>query len=315
MNRSEITLKTMLSAIRHYWKICVITTVIFAIVGAAAGAWYAPKAEVSAQGDAQDLMPISYSDTVRDEYYYARCAKLLDNAYSAIDGYLEALKKEQGLAADSSDILSLYEQSKQLQTADFLPIQEALDSDVLYVLPDCIPQALTKCRENLVRLSHMDLASEIDHGIFCKNLMDAFIEQLENAPEKVAANAKTMDEMLTKAADHINALQIEINRIAEEIAIQKNVHIRLDENLSTYTSISDFNQLKIDAKRNAANKDAEKDETESVSVLVLHTYRAAGGREAFAAILLTTTLVGVCCGAFWSISKETAASKKEKGNV
>lgn len=314
MNRTEITLKTILSAIKHYWKICVITTVIFAIVGAMTGAWYAPKAETTAQGDAQDLVPISYSDIVRDEYYYARCAKLLDNAYSALDGYLEALKKMKGLAADSS-ILSLYEYSKQLQIADFLPIQGALASDDLYVLPECIPQALTKCKGNLVRLSHMSIVSQINYGFFYRNMMDVFIEQLENEPEKITANAKTMDEMLAKAADHINALQTEIDRIAEEIAIQKNIHIRIDENLSEYTSISDYNQFKIDAKRNTADDDAEKGEIKPVSVLVLHTYRAAGGREAFAAILLTTTLVGVCCGAFWSVCKETAVSQKEKGDA
>lgn len=305
MNRTDITFSTIRSAAKHYWKKSFVIVLICAVLGAGFGAWYAPKSAVSEPGCAQALTSVSFTDILRDEYYYARCAKRLNNEYTTMESYLETLKKEVGQSEKSDSILALYERLEEMKATDFTPIKESLSSSTLYILPDSTSAALTKCPKKIDAANYSSSDSYLMLLSYKKKL-NTFIEQLENQPEEIAANAKSMDDMLTKAAEDINSMQPEINQIAEQVALQNNVNIRLDINMGAYTDFTSFNQFQFIDK--AEQEETNETEEKATSVVTLHISRTTSANEAFWATVITLTLFGICGSMFWAVCKETASA-------
>ena len=309
MNRTDITFATIRAAARHYWKKCTVIVLICAILGAGFGAWYAPRSVVAAKGTAQSLTPVTFSDVLQDEYYYARCAKKLDNEYAIMEDYLETLKNEIGQSGNSHEILVLYEQLEEIKTTDFTPIKDNLASSTMYVLLDCAPKALAKCQKILAELNYSNFSFCSITMIPFRTRLNAYVDQLENHTDELSVNAQAMDDLLAKAVEDVDSVQLEINRVAEQVALQNNVNISIDINMSAYTDFSQFSQLQFTDPEDPANKSAA---TSSVaSVVTMHTSRTTSANEAFWAIVITMALFGACGSVFWAICKETAGGRKK----
>lgn len=310
MNRTDITFATIRAAARHYWKKCIAIVLICTVLGAGFGAWYAPKSAVTAQGSAQSLTPVTFNDIPRDEYYYARCAKKLNNEYTIMESYLETLKKEMGQPDDSnSKIVTLYEQLEELKTTDFIPIKDNFASSTLYVLPDCVQLALTKCQKELDKLNYSNLNSDLMTVSSYRMKLNIFIDRLENHTDELSVSAQAMDDLLAKAAEDINSMQSEINRVAEQVALQNNVNISINIDMSNYTDFSRFSQFQLTDQEDMANEAAA---TSSVaSVATTHISRTTSANEAFWAIVITMALFGACGSVFWAICKEAAGGRKK----
>ena len=139
--------------------------------------------------------------------------------------------------------------------------------------------------------------------------LNADVDQLENHTDELAVNAQAMDDLLAKAVEDVDSVQLEINRVAEQVALQNNVNISIDINMSAYTDFSQFSQLQFTDLEDPANKSAA---TSSVaSVVTMHTSRATSANEAFWAIVITMALFGACGSVFWAICKETAGGRKK----
>lgn len=309
MNRTDITFATIRSAARHYWRKCAAIVLICAILGAGLGAWYAPKSAVTGQGAAQLLTPVTFSDILQDEYYYARCAKKLDNEYAIMENYLEVLKNETGQSDSNREILALYEQLEEIKTTDFIPIKDNLASSTIYVLPDRVPQALTKCQKERDEAIYSNIGSYATTMSFFRLKLNAFIDQLENHTDELSVSAKAMDDLLAKAAENINSIQTEINRVAEQVALQNNVNIWIDIDMNAYTDFSQFGQFQITEQEDLTNETTTK--VSVASVVIMHISRTTSTNEAFWAIVITMALFGACGSVFWAICKETAGGRKK----
>lgn len=309
MNRTDITFATIRAAARHYWKKCIMIVLICTVLGAGFGAWYAPKSAVTGQGTAQLLEPVTFSDILQDEYYYARCAKKLDNEYVIMENYLETLKSEGGQSDSSHEILALYEQLEGIKTTDFIPIKDNLASSTIYVLPDCVQKALVKCQNELDELIYSNFSAYSITMVPFRLKLNAFIDQLENHTDELSVSAQAMDDLLAKAAEDINSMQSEINRIAEQVALQNNVNISIDIDMNAYTDFSRFSQFQIIDQEDLTNEAAAASSV--ASVVTMHISRTTSANEAFWAIVITMVLFGACGSVFWAICKETAGGRKK----
>lgn len=309
MNNRNITFETVFNAIKHQMKFMLLTVLIFALVGAGAGWWYARNTEVPASGHAEALAPVDYSQVPYSYNYYIDSQNYLIASYNNTKIYINFLLENINISEEHRT--RLLDCSKRLEEFDgsSITLLQALlrPRDTLFIPPEFMDDAviryegvLRNIELNLIEaenakelLQSMDapnvenndynsllsLAAQYGSYQMKKQEYTAILDQLRNNPDQIRTQSRQAERLLQTLAAKLNVLTEELSQIADQIANENAVNLSL-----TYL------------------------DNDSIEIELTHTHTAASSEENFAVLFLFCILVGICCGLFFAICREAKTS-------
>ena len=308
MRKFEITFGSFGAAIKHHWKMVLVSLLLFSLVGAGAGYWYASNTTADHFFYAQQLEFFGFDEVKLDEDYYKNRQEILSLTCKNTKEYLAGIRSVTTLTQE--DRLLLDQQTEKIE----LFIQEAMEpidtqlnaTDAIYVPGECIPLVIKEYENSLASVQR-NLIVSTEAVELIKN-MDA--PTLEN--ESVLANYNTL---LSRAASHGTYLmqQEQYTKILEKLQdagviqtesrklgrMQDAAARELEDLLAEVNE-----EIASLAQERLLNIVATHDADGVLSVTISHTYRATTAQENFLVVWSFCALTGLCFGAFLALCRE-----------
>lgn len=314
MKYPEITFQTVLGAIRHQWKVLLVSVVLFTLLGVGTGFAFAEKGAAPDAGEAVALEDVSFDSILPSAGYYERCKNSLIKRQKDVVDYIQQVSADHTITKEQRALLN--EQLRLLQNykdSALLPLQIAwLDQGAIYIPEEFIASqtALYESRAASTRLSLIrteaavellktmdspDAESDKANNIYSSLLSDAAkygslkvaltkyeaaLSQLKDHTDEVIAQSHQMEQQLNAAKSELNQLQEELSTVLDTIAREN--HLLLN---------ADF----------AGDK---------MAVTITHTHDLATSQEAFEILVIFCCLTGICLGLFLAVCQEAKHGKK-----
>lgn len=317
MNLYSITFQTVLNAFRHQWKRILVTVLLFALLGAAAGFLFQGRGMAEAGGSAQPLPPVDYTQVPRTWDYYTDCLALLTDTMTNLNSYIASVSTNAALAATpdperQAALAVLSREAAVLQSARLKPLKSALEEagaiyapeEYLDGMADRYTRELASLRMDLVAareatetIRQMDapdydggfsgsynallsLASRYPTMLRTQAVTEKYLDDLTNRMPEIRTECRRVERELRTAAEELNALMNRFIPLAGEIAREANL---------TFTP---------------AVKDGK------TEITVTHSHRASSAGESFAVMAAFCVLVGLCLGVFLAVCREAKEETK-----
>lgn len=330
MNIYSITFQTFLNTFRHQWKRVLISVLLFAMLGAAAGVFFQGRGMAEAGGGTQPLEPVDFSKAARTQDYYANCLQLLTdtmynlNAYfSSLDANIGADLKKQDVpdspktpetlkALETLEVLdALSRETAVLQSTRLKPLESALgEAGAIYTPEEYLKGMADRYTRELATL-RMDLISaeaatetvrQMDAPDYDGGYSGSYATLLSLAaqyPTLLRTQAIT-EQYLDKLTNHMPEILAECHRVEGELeAAAEELNALLDR----------FIPLADELAREAGLTFTPTGTSGRVDITVTHAHRASSNQESFAVIVIFFVLVGLCLGVFFAVCREAKAEK------
>lgn len=317
MPEYEITFASLLGAVKHHWKLLLLTLVLFSAAGAATGWLYADREAAEAAGGADALKPLSVTAKADDMDYYTAYRSALTQSADNAQIYLNALLGLPGLTDEETAALT----ARQTELTDFskrvlAPISTKLSAvDAIYVPESCLPALTAQYQNSLASVQRELIAAEAAAEII-KNmdapatenetilsyynslLSSAYnypsylrdqaaytlrLERLENDADAIRADCRALEAMEDEAAQTLDRLTEALSALADTLAKEHCLQLQTDYN-----------------------------EAGTLSMTVLHTHADASAQDNFLLMWLFCTLCSLCVGAFLAVCREAGALPRRK---
>ena len=315
MKLYEFSFRTLLNALRHQKKVFCAIVCLFALLGGAAGWFYAGRTAAPAAGTADALKSSDPEQLVESTDYYADYLQQLELVSSNLSQYLASLQGSGLTDAQKADADALSLRRTTLDTALFAPLRTALNApDAVYVPENLLDEYAQSIEQSLltVRLNPLyeeaaqellktmnppDLSNEEILNTYSQLLSRAVgygtdlrsLEVLTLQSEKLAdrdallAETRQLDDELHQAERALNALVEEVNAFAADVAAENFLNFRL-----TY------------------------DANGAVAVALTHTHDAVLPQDNFILTLTFCAALGVLFGAFLAVVNEARREEKSR---
>lgn len=317
MPEYEISFRAIAGAVKHHWKLLLLTLVLFSAVGAGAGYFYADRGSVEAAGAADALESAEILARSDEMDYYSKYYSALELDQKNAQTYLDAFSGLSDLSEeDCAALEDLEKQLSRFSKDELKPILDRLDVvDAIYVPENCIPDLIEKYRNALASTQRELIAAEAaakllatmdapvleDEGIrssygallnraynYTTYLRDQekytqMLERLETDTASILADSRELYQMEVQAGKQLSRLMEQISEMADDLAQRMYLNIS-----GTY------------------------DTGGVLTVDIVHTHTAVSAQENFQIIWLFCTLSGVCVGAFLALCREAGAFSRRK---
>lgn len=313
----NITFHTFINAVRHYWKSVMAITLIFALLGAGGGWYYGQQQMRPADGKAELLPEVDFSELIYNENYYVTCYDEVNKGYSNLKVYVNTLLAESSLEPAQKDLLKDFQReiaSSEIENLKY--IRERLEErNALYFPEEFLEYMVERYTETLAKINDGLLRSEVAVEIIKnmdlsdvtnENVMNSYntlltyassygdgkidqlrytqrLERLTQEPEKVVADGHEFFRDVTSAAEDLNKLIDRASQMANIMAAEKYFNLTL-----TYSENNVVTAATIE-----------------------HTHRENDSQEIFQLLTIFCTLVGVCVGGFLAVCRQAKREKKE----
>lgn len=305
----SITFSTFLCALRHWWKTILVSTILFTVLGLAAGFLFSGREEAAPNGAAEALPALTFDLITRDRSYYDTCCSNLNTSYNQANAYATALLNDSSLSEAQKEIMQDVQKSLQnfsketlqpLDTMRSLPYtviipEELLDAQLLSYQRDLedvrlrliSAEAAVELLQTMdapvvandqISASYLSLIQEAAaYGPLLKQeiMYKGYIDRLENDYDNVRDTIRRFDSALNAAVEKLNKLQNSLVENANQICLENTLLLKLDP-----------------------------EQTGTIAPGINHGHVSSTSSEAFAIIVLFTTLVGLCSSCFWAVCKE-----------
>lgn len=304
---SALSFQTVLGAIRHQKKVLCSVICLFALLGGAAGWFYAGRTAADADGSADRLVGAHTKELLPGVTFYSDYQSALAIACSNASQYLEAMQKS-GLSPEqkeAADALSL--RLAKLDAEQLAPIRATLSLPTGIYVPETfldefansLEQQLLEVRLNLISeetayellktMNPPDLSDEKNlntynllfsrassYGTDLRRL-DILTQQTEKLADREAliADGQQLEQALKQAERALDALIDDVNAFASTVAAENFLIFRL-----TY------------------------DSTGRMAAELTHTHDAILPQENFLLMFVFCTMIGVFFGLFLSVARE-----------
>ena len=310
LKNRDITFQTFLDALMHQWKRIFCITLVFAILGAGAGAFYAGKLSSSAAGSA--VLPkqflFDFVEARNESDYIEKSVTELNTRYQDAVTYLETLQQEKTLTVEQKKrCLNHREQLKKFEVESLVPIGfERSMAETPFFPEEVILRETRKAehrakelREALVRaeeatklIGSMQLSDlNNEQTIATYNTILSRAENYGNLKVEIEKNQQLV-QLLKDNPDEITAKTAEMERSVKEAGSSLNLILTDMEN--TVGKIAKENYLVIDASY----------VENTLKATISHTYNETPPRDIFIILTLFCTLLGCGFGLYWSVYKE-----------
>lgn len=304
---SALSFQTVLGALRHQKKVFCAVVCLFALLGGAAGWFYAGRASAAAEGSADRLAVARTEELLPSVTFYSDYQNALTIARSNVSQYLEVMQSS-GLSPEqkkAADALSL--RLTELDAKLLSPIRTTLSLPTGIYVPEAfldeyarsIEQQLLEVRLNLLSeeaanelLKTMNLPALSDEKILntynqlfsrASNYgtdllrLDILTQQTAKLADREAliADGQQLEQALKQAERALDTLIDDVNAFASTVAAENFLDLRL-----TY------------------------DDTGRVTAELTHTHDAIPPQDNFLLMFIFCTMVGVFLALFLSVARE-----------
>lgn len=317
MAEYEITFASFAGAVKHHWRLLLLTLVLFSAIGAGASYFYAERGAAELIYHADAARPVSFQDIRPESNYYYVCQDALEKASSDLRAYLDSIASVSTLTEeDRAAISAQRKEIEDFEREQLAPLRKQLNGlDAIYVPERFLPvliedyeSSLAATERNLISAA---AAAEIVKGMAAPSVsdeaslsnynallsraynytsylqdLDAYrtrLERLKSEEDMIRADGREMARQQKAAADALNALGKRTAEFAEELAEKR--------------------LLNITVQYSADN---------ALTVTASHTHSAATAQENFQIVWLFCTLSGLCVGAFLALCREAGAFPRKK---
>ncbi|MEY8261595.1 hypothetical protein AALA80_14760 [Oscillospiraceae bacterium 50-60] len=309
----NITFHTINGAFRHQWKTILLFFLSFSILGAGAGWFYQNRLAAEANGSADALPVITFSE----------------EAYQNLTNRLEILSKSCDYTKDYLNVfMSLPDWEKEnivkqneifeKEVLDnFALLQETIAELPVYISKEGIDQRTSELEKSL---------SDYRDSLVCA-------EEAAQLVGKVTAIANADKRSqgvyydLLKQASSIGNLKVKIadyERKLEQIQEQPDILIRksreIDREIDAFLeNLNEINKTISDTANDIAENanlliTIETDEDGVVTSSLTHGHRDSSAEENFQILFIFFMLTGLCVGVFFSVYREAVVEEKKKND-
>lgn len=344
MKYTDITLESLLSAIRHQWKKFIAVLLAFSVFGGLSGVVYANRLAAEAKSSATELQNVDFSTVERNEGYYQMYWRSIAVRCDDISRYLEALSAETILNDDQKEeVLALQLELSSFEEGIWTQIRERFSvSDSLYVPIELLDEQAMRytalCHDNeLSMLESKAIADVLTQKSFADeeiSIIDTvllraieednesknhFKTQVQKALDITAEPEKTENtlEQWVQAVSQYG-LCVKRQQVFESILKQLEteydvVKMKIEQmDVLLEQARMQINGLAVEvnntARSIASSNHLEIQSTrlgdDSMAFTIRHTHMESTARDAFAILFLIGVLSGICCGAFYCIYHE-----------
>ena len=315
MKYSEITFKNLFLSLKHQWKIVVVCTFLFVLIGAALGSFYGKTLSSPSAGTADQIGSVDFSSVPYDDKYYTSCKDFLVTSCKSANDYIVALLSDSTITSEQKiELENFKKRFEEFDLQYIVPISEAFQSEyAFFYMPTEYQEKLNSDYEKKLEDIELNLISS-----------EAAVELLKEmqAPQlETDVISGYYETLLKRAVDHGNYLrnrQLYQNRLAllqENSVAMKRETRELRKNLDAAVNglndlIESQNQLAGQiAANNAINIQVVYGEKGAFSAAITHTHTEMPAQEVTMILMIFTSLVGICSGAFFAVCYE---AKKKK---
>ena len=317
MAEYEITFGSFAGAIKHHWKILLLSLALFSALGTGAGYFYAERGAAERFYHADTIKSVSFQTIRKDQDYYFSCQSSLEKACSDLCAYLDSISAVSTLTQENLAAIST--QRKKIEDFEkdrVAPIRKQLNkADAIYI-PDQLLPTLIEDYENALASTERNLISTAAAAEIVKDMaapavsdedslstynallsrayaytsylqdLDTYrtrLERLRNEVDMIRADSREMGQQQKAIAEALNSLAVQTGKFAEKLAEECLLNIEVQYNPE-----------------------------DVITVTASHTHRAATAQENFQLIWLFCTLSGLCVGAFLALCREAGAFPRPK---
>lgn len=318
-NLYPITFQTVLNAFCHQWKRILVTVLLFALLGAAAGFLFRGRGAAEAGGGAQPLAEVDFTLTARTQSYYTDCLTLLTNTMTNLDSYIASVSANAAPAAGGEagmerlDALDALERDAAvLQSGRLAPLRSALSeagavyapAEYLDGLADRYAQELETLRMDLIAAeAAAETIRQMDAPDYDGNFTSSYTSLLSQAVQygTLLRSQAVTEKYLDHLTNHMPEIRTECRRAERELeALRGEVNALLDR----------FTPLADELARDAGVIFTPTVKDGKTEITVTHSHRASSAQESFAVIFVFCVLAGVCFGVFLAVCREAKEEKK-----
>lgn len=311
MKNQLITFQTLCNAVKHQYKIWLLTILVFTVIGAGAGFLYASRGSSSQAGGAQPLEGVAISQVPYNEEYYFTMLNAIEEYAADCSRYLNQLLEEGSLTEEQIKSLKGYSEALvDYQKMQIIPLKEMLASSARIFVPDEFQSVLIeKYEDKLINarwwFESTKLAAELAKSI--------------EAPRVDNESAmKSYADILDQASQH-SLWEVEIQSLETKLNLLKNdaAQVHADGAIAENTLDAAVQSLQsiVNGINHTVNDIAEKNHleitmdqsSEGLITSIRHTHAASSTRESFFIMVIFCLLVGICCGFFLAVYRECRA--------
>ena len=317
MAEYEITFASFIGAVKHHWRLLLLTLVLFSAIGAGAGYFYAERGAAELFYHADAARPVSLQDIRLESNYYYACQDELEKSGSDLCAYLDSIASVTTLTEEDRAAISAQRKKiEDFEREQLAPLRKQLNGlDAIYV-PDRFLPALIEDYESSLAATERNLISAAAAAEIVKDMaapavsdeaslseynallsrayaytsylrdLDTYrarLERLRSEEDMICADGREMARQQKNVTGALNALSKQTAEFAEELAEKR--------------------LLNITVQYSADN---------ALTVTAVHTHRAATAQENFQIVWLFCTLSGLCVGAFLALCREAGAFSRKK---
>lgn len=322
MNVYAITFQTVLSALRHQWKRILVSVLLFALLGGAAGFLFRGRGAAEAGGGARPLNQVDFAQVARTQDYYTGCLRLLTDTMDNLNNYITSVSANalptaaQEVEAQEAEALetlkALSREAAALQSDRLTPLSGALyAAGAVYAPEEYLDNLAGRYARDLASI-RMDLISaeaametlrQMDAPQYDGSHSDSYTTLLSQAAQYgslLRAQAVT-EEQLEKLTNHMPEIRAECRRVERELEAARG---ELNALLDRFAPLADELAEEFGLTFTPAGTSGV------VDITVTHSHRASSAGESFAAIVVFCVLVGLCFGVFLAVCREAKSSRR-----
>lgn len=322
MNAYTITFQTVLDALHRQWKRILVSILLFALLGGAAGFLFRGRGAAEAGGGAQPLNQVDFAQVARTQDYYTGCLRLLTDTMSNLNNYIAsvsanalptAAQEMEPQEAEALETLkALSREAAVLQSDRLTPLSGALNGvgavyapeEYLDNLADCYARDLASIRMDLISAkAAMETLRQMDAPQYDGSHSDSYTSLLSQAAQygSLLRSQAVTEEQLEKLTAHMPEIRAECRRVERELeAVRGELNALLDR----------FAPLADELAKEAGLNLVPSDTSGRVDITVTHSHRVSSAEESFATIFLFCVLTGICVGVFLAVCREAKEEKK-----
>ena len=317
---SALSFQTVLRAIHHQKRVLCSVICLFALLGGAAGWFYAGRTAAEAEGSADRLVGVHTEELLPSVTFYSDYQSALANACSNASQYLEVMQKSElsPEQKEAADALSL--RLTELDAKLLAPIRTMLSLPTGIYVPEAFLDEFASSLEQQLLEVRLNLVSE-----------EAANELLKTMNPPALSDEKTLNtynQLFSRASNYgtdlrrLDILTQQTAKLADREALiadgQQLEQALKQAERALDTLIDDVNAFASTvAAENFLNLRLTYDDTGRMAAELTHTHDVILPQDNFLLMFVFCTMTGVFLGLFLSVAREArqdAANASAEGN-
>ncbi|MGO5115119.1 hypothetical protein ACTQ33_08830 [Candidatus Avoscillospira sp. LCP25S3_F1] len=323
MKYQELTIQQIPRAIMRHWKLVLMSTALFLVIGICVAIVFSPMASAEGTGTAETFQLEAFNPEKIELTYYNDFYSYLVTQQSYLYTYLDAVRLDSTMKAEQVvELEDFLKEINQYNEENLKEIISKLNKPHSLYVPDTLRKEaideysilLENTQQEMIRSEH---ANQMIQAIGGLSTADTAINETYATLLNVAAQYGQLQLNLNQYEEKLDMLNHQYTEVQKESKNLENMLLNAQETLQILVDNGNTLLAKI-ANENHINLTINPTE-ENLEVFIDHTNRMATKEEAFAAFVVLFGMIGICAGCYIALCREyhfldKQSEKTTKGN-